>query len=73
MFFFSSIFFVGDGTDLEVKVLDRADRLEHPWAVLIFREVQLDIVFKKLLSDVTDDKGFADLPRRVENQYFVGI
>ena len=66
-------FFAGDGTDLEIKVLDRADRLEHAGAVLILREVQLDIVFKKLLPDVADDKGLADLPRAVDNQHFVGV
>ena len=65
--------FAGNRTDLEIKVLDRTDGLEHPGAVLILREVQLDIVFKKLLSDVTDDKGLADLPRAVDNQDFVAV
>ena len=63
----------GDRADLEIKVLDRADRLKHTGAVLILREVQLDIVFKKLLPDMTDDKGLADLPCAVDNQHFVGV
>ena len=66
-------FLAGDGADLEIKVLDRADRLKHTGAVLILREVQLDIVFKKLLPDVADDKGLTDLPRTVDNQHFVGV
>ena len=66
-------FLAGDGADLEIKVLDRADGLEHTGAVLILRKVQLNIVFKKLLPDVADDKGLADLPRAVDNQHFVGV
>ena len=66
-------FFTGDRTDLEIKILDRANLLKHPGTVLILREVQLDIVFKKLLPNVTDDKALSDLPCAVDNQYFVGV
>ena len=66
-------FFTGDGADLEIKVLDRADGLKHTGTVLILREVQLNVVLKKLLPDVADDKGLADLPRAVDNQNFVGV
>ena len=62
----------GDRADLEIKVLDRADGLKHAGAVLILRKVQLDVVFKKLLPDVADDKGLADLPCPVDDQNFVG-
>ena len=66
-------FFPGNGADLEIKVPDRADGFEHPGAVQILREVQLDIVFKKPLPDVADDIGLADLPRAVNDQHFVGV
>ena len=46
----------GDGTDLEIEVLDGADLLKQPWTVIILRKVQLDIVLKELLPDVADDK-----------------
>ena len=65
--------FTGDGADLEIKVPDGAHLLKEFWAVLILSKVQLDIVFKKLLPDVADDIGFADLPRAVDNQHFVGV
>ena len=63
----------GDGTDLEIEVLDGVDLLKQPWTVIILRKVQLDIVLKELLPDVADDKGLSDLPRPVDNQHFVGV
>ena len=71
--FLLSHFLAGDGADLEIEVLDRADLLKQPGAVIILRKVQLDIVLKELLSDVTDNKGLSDLPRPVDNQHFVGV
>ena len=71
--FLLSHFLAGDGADLEIEVLDRADLLKQPGAVIILRKVQLDIVLKELLSDVTDNKRLSDLPRPVDNQHLVGI
>ena len=65
--------FTGDGADLEVKVLDRADLFKQPWTIAVFRKVQLDVVFKKLLTDVTYDKRLSNLPCAVYDQHLVGV
>ena len=63
----------GDRADLKIKVLDGADLLKQPGAVVILRKVQLDIVLKELLPNVAYNKRLSDLPRPVDNQHLIGI
>ena len=63
----------GDRADLKIKVLDGADLLKQPGAVVILRKVQLDIVLKELLPNVAYNKRLSDLPRPVDNQHPIGI
>ena len=66
-------FFAGNGADLKIEILHRADLLKQPGTVLILHTIQLYIVFKELLPDVANNKRLSDLPGSVDDEHLIGV